>query len=77
MSGITTCSREPSGIIASTNGWLRSTRRPEVRSIRSTRSASAWVDRIVVVSSERPLRATKTFSGPLTQNYRRMLGHRW
>ncbi len=38
MSGITTCSREPSGSIASTNGVLRSTRRPVVLSIRSTRS---------------------------------------
>ena len=33
MSGITTCSREPSGSIASTNGVDRSTRRPEDFSI--------------------------------------------
>ena len=67
MSGITTCSRDPSGIVASTNGVLMSIRRPEVRSIRSTRSASSPGARIVVVSSERPRRATNTRPGSLTQ----------
>ena len=46
---------------ASTNGELRSTRRPDDLSIRSTRSrTSSWVSR-VVVSSATPLRATKTW----------------
>ena len=54
MSGMTTCSREPSGSIASTNGVDMSIRRPDVRSIRSTRSASSPGARIVVVSSLRP-----------------------
>ena len=40
MSGITTCRRLPSGSIASTNGALRSTRRPDDFSIFSTRSRS-------------------------------------
>jgi len=31
---------------------------------------------MVVVSSERPLRAMKTLPGSLTQDYRRVLGHR-
>jgi hypothetical protein len=44
-----------------------SIRRPEVRSIRSTRSASWLGPRIVVVSSLRPRRATKTRPGSLTQ----------
>ena len=67
MSGMTTCSREPSGIVASTNGVLMSIRRPDVRSIRSTRSASWPGPRIVVVSSLRPRRAMKTRPGSLTQ----------
>jgi hypothetical protein len=66
-SGMTTCSREPSGSIASTNGVLMSIRRPELRSIRSTRSASCPAPRIVVVSSDRPRRATNTRPGSLTQ----------
>jgi hypothetical protein len=71
--GITTCRREPSGIIASTNGVLMSMRRPDVRSIRSTRSASSPCPRIVVVSSLRPRRAMNTRPGSLTQNYFRLL----
>ena len=67
MSGMTTCSREPSGIIASTNGVHMSIRRPDVRSIRSTRSASSPGARIVVVSSLRPRWATNTRPGSLTQ----------
>jgi hypothetical protein len=65
--GITTCSREPSGIIASTNGVLMSIRRPDVRSIRSTRWASSPGARIVVVSSERPRLAMNTRPGSLIQ----------
>ncbi len=41
MSGIATCSRDPSGSDASTNGELRSTRRPVDCSIRSTRSRTS------------------------------------
>jgi hypothetical protein len=67
MSGMTTCSREPSGIVASTNGVDMSIRRPEVRSMRSTRSASSPGARIVVVSSDRPRRAMNTRPGSLTQ----------
>ena len=67
MSGMTTCSRLPSGSIASTNGVLRSTRRPVVLSIFSTRSRTCASPRIVVVSSERPRRATKTRPGSLIQ----------
>ena len=47
MSGITTCSREPSGSVASTNGGDRSTRRPDGLSIRSTRSRTSSAVRIV------------------------------
>ena len=67
MSGMTTCSREPSGSIASTNGVERSTRRPDDLSIRSTRSCTWLPDRIVVVSSLRPRLATKTRPGSLIQ----------
>ena len=34
------------------------------------------VDRIVVVSAERPLRAIKTFPGSLTQNHPSVMGRR-
>ena len=65
MPSSTTCSRWPSGSIASTNGWLRSMRRPELLSIRSTSSCTcAWVS-TRLVSSWRPCRATKTRSGAL------------
>jgi hypothetical protein len=57
---MTECSREPSGIVASTNGVLMSTRRRDMRSIRSTRAASSPDARIVVVSSLRPGRAMNT-----------------
>ena len=66
--GMTTCSRDPSGNTASTNGVDMSIRRPEVRSIRSTRSASSPGARIVVVNSDRPRRATNTRPGSLTAN---------
>ncbi len=46
MLGITTCRRDPSGSIASTNGVDRSIRRPEVRSIRSTSSSTCAAVRI-------------------------------
>ena len=65
--GITTCSRDPSGNMASTNGVLKSMRRPDVRSIRSTRSATWSAVRITVVSSERPRRAMNTRPGSLIQ----------
>ena len=63
----TTCRRCPDGSIASTNGVLTSTRRPDVLSIRSTRSRTSAVVRIVVVSSCRPSRATNTRCGSLIQ----------
>jgi len=72
MSGITTCSRLPSASIASTNGWLRSTRRPEDFNIRSTRSCSWPGSSTVVVSSLRPARATNTRPGSLIQLYGRL-----
>ena len=65
MSGITTCSREPSGSEASTNGELRSTRRPEDCSIRSTRSRTSASVSTRPVSSGTPSRATKIASGAL------------
>jgi len=65
MSGMTTCSRDPSGSIASTNGVLRSTRRPVLLSIFSTRSDTWAAVKIVVVSSDLPRRATKTLPGSL------------
>src|SRR3954451_9470579 len=67
MSGITTCRREPSGNIASTNGVDRSTRRPLDFSIFSTRSRTSPDDRMVVVSSLWPRRATNTRPGSLIQ----------
>ena len=69
MSGMTTCRREPSKRVASTNGEERSTRLPELRSIRSTRSRTASAVRIVVVSSLMPPRATNTLLGWLIQNH--------
>ena len=68
MSGITTCSREPSGSIASTNGVDRST--PATRRLAaSARPGRAPRRRssIVVVSSLRPRRATNTRPGSLIQ----------
>ena len=67
MSGIATCSRDPSGSIASTNGVDRSTRRPEDFSIFSTRSRTSSAVRIVVVSSCTPRRAMNTLVGSLIQ----------
>ena len=67
MSGITTCSREPSGSVASTNGEDRSTRRPEDFSIRSTRSRTWSAVSKVLVSSAVPPRATNTLLGSLIQ----------
>ena len=67
MPSRTTCSRWPSGNIASTNGWLRSIRRPLDLSIRSTSSCTCAVVRMVVVSSCRPARATNTRDGSLIQ----------
>jgi hypothetical protein len=64
MSGMTTYSRDSSGMISLTNGALMSIGRPEVRSIRSTRPASCPAPRFVVVSSLRPRRAMKTRPGP-------------
>ncbi len=51
-------------------GVLRSTRRPVVLSIRSTRSRTWPSSRIVVVSSERPRRATNTQPGSLIRFWR-------
>jgi hypothetical protein len=65
MSGMATCSREPSGSIASTKGVDRSTRRPDDFSIFSTRSRTSSAVRTVVVSSCTPWRATKTLVGSL------------
>ena len=57
-SGMTTCSREPSGRDASTKGELRSRRRPEDFSIRST-SVRTWDSlNARLVSSDSPPRAT-------------------
>ncbi len=67
MDGMTTCSRDPSGNMASTNGVLRSMRRPLLRSIRSTSSATSSLVRMSVVSSERPRRAMNTRPGSLIQ----------
>jgi hypothetical protein len=64
---MTACSRDPSGSVASTNGSLRSSRRPLVRSIRSTSSATSASASTVVVSSLWPRRATKTLPGSLIQ----------
>ncbi len=66
-SGMATCRRLPSGSIASTNGELRSSRRPEERSMRSTRSRTSASVSIVAVSSVRPSRATNTREGSLIQ----------
>ena len=66
-SGITTCSLDPSGSEASTKGDERSTRRPVDCSIRSTRSRTSVSVSSTVVSSGTPLRAMKTFEGPLIQ----------
>ncbi len=66
-SGITAWRRSPPGRDASTNGLLRSSRRPEILSMCSTRSRT-WVSvRIVGVNSETPARATKTCDGRLIQ----------
>ena len=67
MGGMTTWSLSPPGSWASTKGLDRSRRRPEARSIRSTRIRRCSSSRIVVVSSGRPERATKTRPGELTQ----------
>ena len=67
MPSSTTCSRWPSGSIASTNGWLMSIRRPLDLSIRSTSSCTCAAVSIRLVSSCRPLRATKTRLGSLIQ----------
>src|SRR5699024_9694706 len=67
MSGSTTCRRDPSGSMASTNGWDRSTRRPDVRRIRSMRSSSSPTLSFVVVSWWTPSTAMKTSLGLFTQ----------
>lgn len=67
MSGITTCKRDPSASTASTNGELRSTRRPDVFSIRSTKSRTSSSVSKVVVSSATPSLAMKTLFGSLIQ----------
>ena len=67
MPSSTTCSRCPSGSIASTNGWLMSMRRPLDLSIRSTSSCTCAVLSIRLVSSCRPLRAMNTRLGSLIQ----------
>ena len=67
MPSSTTCSRCPSGSIASTNGWLTSIRRPLDFSIRSTSSCTCAVLSIRLVSSCRPLRAMKIRLGSLIQ----------
>jgi hypothetical protein len=63
MSGITTCRREPSASMASTKGVDRSTRRPLVRSISSTRSWTCCSISTVPVRTGRPALAMKTLSG--------------
>ncbi len=68
MSGMTTCSRDPSGSEASTNGELRSTRRPVECSIRSTSSRTCNSVRARSTRSETPSRAMNTRSGPLIQS---------
>ena len=67
MPSRTTCSRWPSGSIASTNGWLMSMRRPLDLSIRSTSSCTCAGVSTVVVSSWRPCLATNTWLGSLIQ----------
>ena len=67
MPSRTTWSRWPSGSIASTNGRLMSTRRPDDFSIRSVSSCTCAVVSIRLVSSWRPLRAMKTRLGSLIQ----------
>ncbi len=67
MSGITTCRRSPPGSRASTKGLDRSSRRPEVLSIRSTRSRTCSSVSTVLVSSDTPRRATYTWVGALSQ----------
>ena len=67
MPSRTTCSRWPSGSMASTNGRLMSIRRPLDLSIRST-SSSTWAEvSMRLVSSCRPLRAMNTRLGSLIQ----------
>jgi hypothetical protein len=61
---MTACSRDPSGIVASRNGVDMPIRRSEVRSTRSTRSASS-PGATIVVSSLRPRRTTNTRPGSL------------
>ena len=67
MPSSTTCSRCPSGSIASTNGCERSMRRPLDFSIRSTSSWTCAALSSVEVSSWRPARATNTRDGSLIQ----------
>ena len=67
ISGITACSREPSGREASTKGEERSRRRPEGLSMRSSRLLMARGLRCRPVSSLSPLRAMKISSGELIQ----------
>lgn len=67
IGGMATCNRSPPTRAASTKGWEMSSRRPEDRSIRSTRSRTDWWSRIVVVSSGRPERAMKIRPGSLIQ----------
>ncbi len=57
-SGMTTWSLEPSGNAASTKGDDMSRRRPELFSIRSTRSRTCWSVRLREVSSDSPFLAT-------------------
>ena len=70
MSGMTTCSREPSGSIASTNGVDRSIRRPR-RAQHPLDQVGAPRRRRGSSSSARcgRARATNTRPGSLTQNY--------
>ncbi len=67
MSGITTWSRDPSGSDESTNGELRSTRRPDDCNMRSTRSRTSPSVSTRSVGCGMPWRATKILSGALIQ----------
>ena len=67
MSGMTTCSREPSGSWQSTKGWDKSSRRPEDLSMRSTSPATSAASSLMWVSSLWPPRAQNTWCGELIQ----------
>ena len=67
ISGIATCNLLPSGSLASTNGWLRSSRRPPHISNLSTRFLTSSKVRVKLVSSLIPCRAINIRLGELIQ----------